>query len=402
LKAHLNILLNLLIPLVLLALSVPAALDCVYLLLQTLMSGRLPPPPPSTRQLRFDIVVPAHNEAAGISHTIANLRQLDWPMDRYRILVVADNCTDTTAALACAAGATVVERFDPTLRGKGYALLAAFQRSREDAWADAIAVVDADAEVSSNLLEAFAARIEHGAHAVQVHYGILNPWRSWRTRLLTVAMAAYHVVRSRARERQHVSCGVRGNGWCITHRLLQEVKYEAFSLAEDIEYGIALGLAGHRVHYAGEAEASQDMSATPQAARKQRQRWEHGRFQLIRTRALPLLRAAWQRRSPVCLDLALDLLVLPFAYVALGVSGLVIAALLAAWWDPGFMPWVWFSLACVLVLAAYILRGWQLSGTGARGLVALLGAPTFMVWKLVVMLSRHQSGEWVRTERKRS
>ncbi|MFI4869023.1 MAG: glycosyltransferase family 2 protein [Steroidobacterales bacterium] len=393
---------NLLILVALLALALPAALACLYLLVQTLMSGRLPAAPRSARQLRFDIIVPAHNEAAGISNTIANLRQLDWPTDRYRLLVVADNCTDETAAVAGTAGATVLERIDPTLRGKGYALLAGFKRSRDDAWADAVAVVDADAEVSPNLLEAFAVRIEQGAHAVQAHYGVLNPWGSWRTRLLTVAMAAYHVVRSRARERLHLSCGVRGNGWCVTQQLLKEVKYGAFSLAEDIEYGIALGLAGYRVYYAGEADASQDMTASPQAARKQRQRWEHGRFQLIRSRTLPLLRAAWRRRSPLCLDLALDLLVLPFTYVALGVGFLLIAALLAAWWHPAFMPWVWFSLSCVLVLVAYVLRGWQLSGTGARGLVDLLGAPAFVLWKMLLMLSRHESGEWVRTERKRT
>jgi 1,2-diacylglycerol 3-beta-glucosyltransferase len=393
---------DLLVVMALLLLALPAAVACLYLLVQTLMSGRLPTAPPSARRLRFDVVVPAHNEAAVISNTIANLRRLDWPTDRYRILVIADNCTDATAALAGTAGATVLERFDPALRGKGYALLAGFKRSSEDAWADAVAVVDADAEVSCNLLEAFAARIEHGAHAVQAHYGVLNPGGSWRTRLLTVAMAAYHVVRSRARERQHVSCGVRGNGWCVTHQLLREVKYGAFSLAEDIEYGIALGLAGFRVHYAGEAEASQDMTATPQAARKQRQRWEHGRFQLIRARTLPLLWAALRRRNPVCLDLALDLLVLPLTYVAVGVGSLLVAALLAAWWHPGFMPWVWFSVGCALVLVAYILRGWQLSGTGARGLLDLLGAPAFVVWKIALMLGRHQSGEWVRTERKRS
>ena len=393
---------NALVLVLLLALALPSALACLYLLVQTLMSGALPPAPRSARPLRFDIIVPAHNEAAGICNTVASLRLLDWPTDRYRILVIADNCSDATAALATAAGASVLERFDATLRGKGYALLAGFQRSREDAWADAVAVVDADAEVSPNLLEAFAARIEHGAHAVQAHYAILNPWGSWRTRLLTLAMAAYHVVRSRARERQRVSCGVRGNGWCVTHRLLNEVKYGAFSLAEDVEYGIELGLAGYRVHYAGEAQAGQDMTAAPQAARKQRQRWEHGRFQLIRSRTLPLLRAAFRRRSAVCLDLALDLLVLPFTYVALGVGALLAAALLATWWQPQFMPWVWFAVGCVLVLVAYVVRGWQLSGTGVRGLVDLLGAPAFVIWKLLLMLSHHHSGEWVRTERKRS
>ena len=395
-------LLNLLIVLVLLALAVPAALACAYLLMQTLMSGPLPPPPASARRLRFDIVVPAHNEAVGIAHTIANLRQLDWPPDRYRILVVADNCTDATAAIASAAGAHVLERHDPTLRGKGYALQFAFQRSRADAWADAIVIVDADSEVTPNLLEAFAARIEQGAHALQARYGVLNPWGSWRTRLLTVAIGAVDTVRSRARERWRVSSGLRGNGWCATRKLLEQVSYNAFSLTEDLEYGIALGLAGYRVYYAGEAEAAQDMTASPQAARTQRQRWEVGRFRLIRSRTLPLLRTALQRRSVVCLDLAFDLLLLPLSYVALGVGALLVAALLAAWWHPGFMPWVWFSVACVLILVAYVMRGWQLSGIGARGLLDLLGAPAFVAWKLLLMLSRNQPKGWVRTERKRS
>ena len=395
-------LLNLLVVLVLLALAVPAALSCAYLLVQTLMSGSLPAPPASARRLRFDIVVPAHNEAAGIAHTIANLRQLDWPADRYRILVVADNCTDATAAVASAAGANVIERHDPTLRGKGYALRFAFQRSRADAWADAIVIVDADSQVTPNLLEAFAARIEQGAHAVQASYGVLNPWGSWRTRLLKVAIGSVDTVRSRARERWRVSCGLRGNGWCATPKLLEQVSYNAFSLTEDLEYGIALGLAGYRVYYAGEAEAAQDMTASPQAARTQRRRWEIGRFRLIRSRTLPLLRAALQRRSVVCLDLAFELMVLPLSYVALGVGALLVAALLAVWWHPGFMPWVWLSFACVLVLFAYVMRGWQLSGIGARGLLDLLGAPAFVAWKLLLMLSRNHPEGWVRTERKRS
>ena len=92
----------------------------------------------------------------------------------FRVLVVADNCTDSTAALARAAGAEVLERDDTERRGKGYALDFAFHASQAHGWADAVVVVDADTEVSANLLEAFAARIENGAKAIQAHYGVLN------------------------------------------------------------------------------------------------------------------------------------------------------------------------------------------------------------------------------------
>ena len=66
------------------------------------------------------VLVPAHNESSGLLPTLANIQSQLLPGDR--LLVVADNCSDDTAALARAAGAEVVERNDPTRRGKGYAL----------------------------------------------------------------------------------------------------------------------------------------------------------------------------------------------------------------------------------------------------------------------------------------
>jgi cellulose synthase/poly-beta-1,6-N-acetylglucosamine synthase-like glycosyltransferase len=391
----------LILDLCLLALALPALLACGYLFLCTLLSARERPPPASSRALRFDVFVPAHNEEAVIARTVANLRQLDWPADRFRVIVIADNCGDATADIARSAGAQVLERRNAELRGKGYALAYAFERSASEGRADAVVVIDADAEASPNLLESFAVRIERGAHAVQAHYGVLNPFASWRTRLITIAKAAFHIVRSRARERAGVSCGIRGNGWCVTHELLLRVPYRAFSLTEDVEYGIDLGLAGFRVHYADESHSDADMVSGEQIASKQRQRWEHGRFQLIRAKTLTLLRAAFSKRSAVCLDLALDLLVLPLSYVTLNVVALMLLAALGAFWRADLHWWLWLSAACAASLAVYVLRGWQLSGIGARGLIDLARAPGFLVWKLLLMMRRRTSNEWVRTDREK-
>ncbi len=379
-------------------LAVPAVLACAYLLVMTLLSGSLRTPPRSSRTLRFDVVVPAHNEIAVIERTIRSLRAIDWPADRFRVIVVADNCTDETAAAARAAGAKVMTRHDSVRRGKGYALEFAFAASRQEAWASAVVVIDADAEVSKNLLEAFACRIERGAHAVQVHYGVLNPHASWRTRLIAIAKGSFHIVRSRARERFGVSCGVRGNGWCVTHQLLERVPYQCFSLTEDLEYGIEIGLAGWRVQYADEAHSNADMVSQETLARSQRQRWEAGRFQLVRTRTLALLKAALARRSAVCLDLGLDLLVLPLSYVALNAIALLALAAVATHDFPQLQVFVWIGCACMATLVIYVLRGWQLSGVGAQGLLDLARAPSFLIWKILLMLRPRRAG-WVRTDR---
>ncbi len=386
---------------VLLALiAIPAVTACAYLLILTLLSQRVEPLIPRSRTLKFDVIVPAHNEAGVIERTVCSLHKIDWPPDRFRVLVIADNCTDSTALLARQAGAEALERNDASLRGKGYALAFAFRSSREHGWADAVVVIDADAEVSSNLLAAFAARIENGAHAIQAHYGILNPLASWRTRLITIAKAAFHIVRSRARERLGLSCGIRGNGWCVTHELLNKAPYHAYSLTEDLEYGIDLGLAGFRVAYADEAHSDAEMVTNEKVAGIQRRRWEDGRFQLIRSRAIPLLLAAIRRADAVCLDLALDLMVLPLSYVTLNVVLLIGCALIAVHWRLAQFAWLWLALACVASLLAYVLRGWQLSGIGARGFFDLARAPVFLTWKVLLMLRPRKDG-WVRTDREK-
>ncbi len=386
----------------LLVLAVPAIVTGLYLLLFTLLSATPPPAQRSSRRLRFDVIVPAHDEAAVIESVVASLRALDWPAEAFRVIVVADNCSDATAALARAAGAQVLERQDPTQRGKGHALDFAFRASLAQAWAYAVVVVDADTEVQPNLLEAFAARIEMGAKAIQAHYGVRNAQASWRTRLMSIALAAFHQVRSRGRERLRLSCGLRGNGWCVTHRVLRQVPYRAFSLAEDIEYGIDLGLAGYRVHYADEARVAATMVTGEEASRTQRRRWEDGRRQMLRSRLVPLLKVAARPGGGVCLDLVLDLLVPPLSYGVLNVAALIVLAGIAMLWDPSQGLWLGVGVACGASLVLYVLRGWQLSGVGLRGLVDLLRVPAFVTWKLMLMLRAHDASTWVRTKREKS
>jgi 1,2-diacylglycerol 3-beta-glucosyltransferase len=374
---------------------------CLYLLVLTCLSGRGGIPSFPARTPFFDVIVPAHNEAAGIQRTVANLRQLDWPDGRFRVVVVADNCTDDTARMAGEAGALVLERHDLANRGKGYALAHAFSWSRADAKADAVVVVDADSAASANLLQSFAARLELGSHALQAHYGVLNASASWRTRLMAIALGSIHKLRSRARERLGLSCGIRGNGWCVTHALLDEIPYEAYSLTEDVEFGIDLGLAGYRVAYCDDAQVDGEMVSTESAARSQRQRWESGRLRLIRTKVPALLRYAVSGPSRVCLDLALDLLILPLSYIVLSAVALLAVALTLSIMSPTTLNLTLLAVSSAdcAALAAYVCRGWALSGVGREGFWDLLRVPGFIFWKLLLLVSGPKTTTWIRTKR---
>jgi 1,2-diacylglycerol 3-beta-glucosyltransferase len=387
--------LDLLLPL----LGLPALLAAGYLLGATLLSARLPRPAPAEATRRFRFVVPAHNESAGIADTVQSLLAVDYPRDLFEVVVVADNCSDDTADKARAAGATVVVRNDTEKRGKGYALDHVFSTTPPEV--DAVVVIDADTLISPNLLRAFAARRDRGAEAIQADYAVRNPNAGWRTRLVAIAFGAFHIVRSRARERLGLSCGLRGNGMCFSTSLLKAVPHQAYSVVEDVEYGIRIGERGYRVFYTDEAHVYGEMVTTSAAANTQRRRWEEGRKQLVRQNARRLLGAGLTSNNRVLIDLALDLLIPPLSTIAVGllvfeVVGVGLVVVLGA---PGV------SAACFGLglgsVALYVGRGWMLSGTGARGLVDLALAPFYVAWKLGLRFRKppRATAEWVRTER---
>ena len=388
-----------LIDLLLVLSSLPVLGASLYLAALALLARRPPVRPAPTPRLRFDIVVPAHNEESEIAQTVESLLAVDYPRPLFRVTVIADNCSDGTAAKAARAGARVLVRTDAEQRGKGYALAHAFSRSLAEGFADAVVVVDADTIVSRNLLSAFAARFEAGAAAVQADYGVRNPRSSWRTRMMTIALASFHGVRSLARERVRVSCGLRGNGMGFTRAVLERHPPSAFSIVEDLEYGIQLGYDQIRVEYVHEAKVLGHMAVTESASRSQRRRWERGRKALVRLHVPRLLALSWRRRDLCLFDLAMDLIVPPIGHlVMLSTLGLALS-LAAVPFHVVLAPWFWAAALAGILL--HVVKGWSISGVGIAGLFDLLWAPVYVIWKLGLRFrDRGETPEeWVRTSR---
>jgi cellulose synthase/poly-beta-1,6-N-acetylglucosamine synthase-like glycosyltransferase len=211
----------------------------------------------------------------------------------------------------------------------------------------------------------------------------------------------FHVLRSLARERMGFSCGLRGNGMCFTSAVLRQVPHDATSLVEDVEYGIQLGEAGYRVHYAPEAHVYGVMVASERAARSQRRRWEHGRWQIAKLHGPRLLWRALRRREAVLFDLAMDVIIPPLSTL-FALTGVGLLSSLVLFWctkQVGASLWAWGL--CAIFLGSYVARGWALSSTGARGLIDLIWAPAYILWKLTLPLrvSGGKQSDWFRTTR---
>ncbi len=376
----------------------------LYLGFLTLLSWRKrPPPAPADADTpRLVCVVPAHNEKDGIAATVKSLLAADAPADKKIVLVVADNCTDDTATLAREAGARVLERRDDVRRGKGYALEAAFAHAlalEGDERVEGVIVVDADTIVAGNLWRAVGARVVAGDLAMQVENAVKNPGAGWRPRLQAIAMAMINGVRSLGRERLGLSVGLRGTGMAFSRECLERVPHEVYGVVEDVEYGVRLGMNGVRVAFAPETWIRSDAPVSAGTALSQRRRWEGGRFGLMRTLLPRVLKAAVAQRSLLLFNLACDLMVPPISYPALVVvAGLAVEGahvFVAGGPSPAWPLWALSTLS----LAAYVLRGVAFSGTGVAGLFALLTAPAYVLWKLVVARPWKRSDAWVRTRR---
>ena len=117
------------------------------------------------------ILIPAHNEEGGISATLCSIApQLE---ERDRLIVVADNCSDRTIAVAEADGAEVVARTDLEKRGKGFALDFGLRHLSSDP-PDIVIVVDADCQVAPGAIDQLARVCASYQRPVQAQYLMRN------------------------------------------------------------------------------------------------------------------------------------------------------------------------------------------------------------------------------------
>lgn len=384
------------------ALWIPLALVCIltgYLVLLTLAAYLYRKPGvPDAPPLKIAVVIPAHDEESQIAATVHTVAASDYPAGHREIFVIADNCTDQTAIRAREADAAVFERNDLDNRGKGQAVNWWITGNREmlDRF-DAVAMIDADTHMNRAFLREISASLSApGVVAVQGCHAVANPETNWRTALVFAGYALINHTRPMGRTRLGGTCGLNGNGMAFRTEILKERGWKAFSVVEDVEYGVRLLLDGVRAHYIADAKVVTGMPASSAQAAPQRRRWEGGRMQLCGMLLPSLLWAAVRSFRWRYLDAALDLLTPPLSVLVMLQALLLVAALLL---HPALAL---VALACVAGLVFHVFSGLYLSKAPRRVWVCLAAAPFFVAWKIPIyatMLVRGGERTWRRTAR---
>ena len=350
------------------------------------------------RAARLAVLMPAHDEAAGIGATIASVSPQLGPRDR--LVVVADNCSDDTATLARAAGAEVVERRDPERRGKGYALDFGMRWLERDP-PDLVVMVDADCLLAPHALERLASRCAATARPVQALYLMqAPPGASTGQRIAAFAWLVKNKLRPLGAAALGWPCQLMGTGMAFPWPRIRAAQLASAHLVEDMQLGLDLAEAGAAPLFCPGALVTSTFPLDRDGSRSQRTRWEHGHLSVIAEAAPRLLVRALLRRDGLLAAMVLDLMVPPLA--ALALITVALGALEALWWALGGSAWplavsaVGFGLLGVAVALA-----WRREGREIVSLPELLALPLYVAAKIPLylrLLTRRQV-EWVRTKR---
>lgn len=381
------------------AAAVPCAVFFGECLLGSLIPARKSPLAPSGGP-RFAVLVPAHNEGSGIASTLAGLRAQLGPNDR--LLVVADNCSDDTAAVAAQSGASVIERRDPERRGKGYALAFGLEHLAQDP-PEVVIIVDADCQLSTDSLPRLAQLAHARDRPVQADY-VLEPPE--RPQGLAVVSALAFLVKNRVRPRGLAALGMpcllTGTGMAFPWSVIRKAPPTDDNLVEDMVMGLELAQLGHAPLLCTEACVSSALPERTQAAHAQRTRWEHGHLATLLGYGPKLLARGLLRGKLSLIALALDLMVPPLSLLVALLFVCVAFTGACAWLGTSPLPLV----LCLTELAAIgcgVLLGWFVYGrrlVRARDLGAI---PLYVLWKIPLYFSffaRGKQSSWERTERK--
>lgn len=249
-----------------------------YRCLLGILSLRYRQSPPAGKQAtRFLIVIPAHNEELYIAATVRHLQMLDYPAGLRHIVVVADACSDGTAAAAEQAGAQVLVKPAPaTTKGATIRWTLSHAAITETAW-DALVIFDADSRPGTGFLAAMDGALARGDKAIQGRCES-HGQAGW----VPTAYAVNTTQRNRtwhlARELAGFSAALTGTGICFARDVLSKLPVETKTLTEDLEYTARLTLLGVRARYLHEAVTIIEQPATLRASTGQRLRWARGQI----------------------------------------------------------------------------------------------------------------------------
>lgn len=358
--------------------------------------------PDYMRRPRVAVLVPAHNESKGLLPTLADIRRQLYPGDR--LLVVADNCTDDTAAVASTGGAEVIERDDGTKSGKGYALDWGL-RHLDSNPPEFVIFIDADCRLADHAIDRLIQTCAQETRPVQALYLMKAPEQSpINQQVAEFAWRVKNWVRPLGLSLLGLPCQLVGTGMAFPWELIRTADLASGWIVEDLKLGLELALAGRPPIFCPSAVVTSRFASSVKGAGIQRSRWEYGHIDTILKVAPRLLLNGIAGCRWGLVALTFDLIVPPLSLLAMVISGTLALSGLAEFIGVSSAALA-VSTASLMAFTAVIALAWINYGRDVLPVGAIILIIPYVLGKLGLyreIVSGKADARWVRTDRTKS
>ena len=318
------------------------------------------------------VLAPARNEEPVAERLVAQFRDQDY--DNWRLIVIANNCTDGTARVAreAAAGDARITVLEATFQDGVKA--DALNFALDYVVGDVVLELDSDNQVPPDLLSSIAAAFSDPAvMAVQTQIRAYNARDGLLAAFQDLEFLIYSEIWNRGRAALGLGSSIGGTGFAARTQILKELGGWTRDLVEDFEMHTRLVAHGIHVTYLPWAHVFDEKPVTWDALVTQRKRWIRGHLEITARRAGAREKLGWIDQfylfSPVFVALAMSLFVM-------GYLSLVFPRILSGY--SYFSPWFWLVSLGIMVLAVTVTvsraRSWRLLAVGPA-VPALLHVP---------------------------
>lgn len=265
---------------------------------------------PEGKPHRYGVLIAARNEDAVIAQLIESVKQQTYPSEMVKIFVVADNCTDNTAAVARAAGAEVFERQNKYAVGKGCALkflLNAIQEQYGEDVFDGFFVVDADNILDEHFIEEMNKVFDAGYEVVTSYRNSKNFGDNWISAGYSLFFLREAVQLNRPRMMLGTSACVSGTGFLFSNEIVKRNGgWKHFLLTEDFEFTVDCILHNSKIGYCEDAVIYDEQPTKLGISITQRARWIKGYLQVFNRYGWKMLKKTLVDGSFACFDMIMN------------------------------------------------------------------------------------------------
>ncbi len=250
----------------------------------------------------FAIIVPAHNEEKVIGNLLESLKNLDYPVEKYDIYVVCDNCSDRTEDIVREYGLIPLVHkgeFSNKAKALNYAIKNILMGSKEY---DAFCFFDADSLAHPDFLKSMSYMLWCGYKVIQGHQIPKNPSDSFISRIVSAGQYVTNRFFQKPKMSIGLSATLHGKGMCFSQDIIKRFEWDEGCLTEDLE--MQMNLVRNNVFIAWDENAVvyDEEPVNIKQYFKRSVRWAKGSLQVAKKHAYGLFKSFIKRVDLSCLE----------------------------------------------------------------------------------------------------